>query len=173
MRIATVYVELDRQTHERLLNWGACLRPERFVPRRCESIEGLYSRTADPDIAKPSGDVASKRRPSTVRDMADAMVVDRVVRANDVPKLERFLLRAHYLDRDRSEKTCRALHIRWRDYDEHLRRAVLMVRNQLQRASTIDRARAPAYNARDTAEPTHASPACATTAPDRVIPLVS
>jgi hypothetical protein len=172
MRIATVYVDLDRPTHDRLLNWGACLRPERFVPRRCDSIEGLYSRTADPDIAKPLGDVSAKRRPSTVRDMADAMVVDRVVRANDFPRLERVLLRAHYLDRDRSEKTCRALHIRWRDYDEHLRRAVLMVRNQLARARVVDSPMRPAYKAHDTAEPTHASPACATTAPDRVNSLV-
>lgn len=165
MRVPIERFPLDEGTDRRLRNWGACMRDDAFTPSRCRSIEGRYDRTAEDENGPRK---TSSRAPSMARDHEDAMVIDRVIRHPAFPEFERLLLRAHYLHRDRSEKTCRALSIRWREYDDRVARAVQMVRNRLtvaERRWAIDTGMGRAYKDRDTADTYPRLPACATTAP--------
>ena len=108
--------------HERLRNWARVQRDDGPTPGHCRSVEHRYD--PDADTPKPA------RRPVTL-DFEDAQIIDRVLRGQTFPIRERELIEAHYLWEHRHEKTCRRLGIRFRDYDTHVARAVLMVRNRL------------------------------------------
>ena len=124
---------LDRLTHERLINWGRCVRSGMGTSAgRCYSIEGLYDRTSDDELPRDSEGEEARRRPSIPPDPHDGAVIERTVCAPSFPHTERELLRLHYVVRVRSERTCRRLGIRFLDYDERVARAVLVVRNRLE-----------------------------------------
>lgn len=121
------HVTLDRSTHERLRNWARVQRNDGPSPGHCCSVEHRYNRQDDPDV--PTA-LPPPRRP-VVLDFEDAEKVDRVLRGQTFPAREHAIIVAHYLLEQRHEKTCRQLGIRFKAYDEHVARAVLMVRNRL------------------------------------------
>lgn len=121
----------DDSTHARLINWARVVRDSGGSPAHCNSIEGMYDRRNDPDIARPDDDLQRQRRASIEPDTSDAWMVDKVLRGPTFPKLEHDLIVSHYLFRIRPEKACRVLAIRWKDYDARVTMAVLVVRNRL------------------------------------------
>ena len=131
MNLRIIHPMFDNVTHERLVNWSRCVLSGSWSGGTCNSIEGRYDRSKDDDIVRNLDDESMRRRPTIDPDPHDGALVERVLCAPSFPKDPRELLRLHYVWRIRPERTCRKLGIRYREYDDRVVRAALIVRNRL------------------------------------------
>jgi len=124
--VVTVFVPygqvvLPAETVQRLDEWGRWNRVGSLEPHgRCASAEGRF------DPRYPD----EKRSTSLAVDLRTVLAVERVVTTR-LPQLDRSLLKRHFVNKAPPLQVARALGINRARYGQELKRAVLMVRNNL------------------------------------------
>jgi hypothetical protein len=120
------YHEIAATTHEMLRDWGVYVRMT-VTRGHCSSIEYRYRPERVTD-----GEEEERRTPQRSIDQVAARLVESVVCAPTFPRDDHWLLREHYVNRARSESICRVMGILFRDYDDRLASAVLIVGGRIE-----------------------------------------